>query len=247
MSKKEIKTIGAKHVFAWIFSIIFILAGIGTFTESILAGVFMLLAGIIILPPFNKMLEEKANLKLTTWLKIIIVLVLLMFSGMALPNTSSDNSNSGTLAPTDNSGAQTIPSTETTTPYSLGQTFTFGEFNYKYTNMQTKSYVGEYLYGTLMGDEPNGIYLIFDVEIENIGNEANYINDAIYIIDSQGREYEQDDSAWIYLDDNIVFDELNPGLTKKGQIIFDVPQNLDGKLCMKKSSWSSDCSVYISY
>lgn len=111
--KKETKTIGVKNIFAWIFSVLFIVAGIGMFVESFLSGFLMLLAGIIILPPFNKILEEKANLKLTTWLKVIIVLVLLVFSGMAIPNNSSNNSNQGNLALTDDLNTQ---NTQTTTP-----------------------------------------------------------------------------------------------------------------------------------
>jgi len=114
--KKETKTIGVKLISAWIFSVLFIVAGIGAFTESVLSGIFMLLAGIIILPPFNKFLEKKYNLKITTWLKIIIVLVLLVFSGMAIPNTPSDNSNSGNLALIDNSNTQPSQNTQITTP-----------------------------------------------------------------------------------------------------------------------------------
>ena len=91
------------------------------------------------------------------------------------------------------------------------------------------------------------ILLIIDVEVENTGNEADYINNEIYIIDNQGREFEQDDDAWIYLDDNFIFEELNPGLTKKGQIIFDVPKDIEGKIGIKKSMWSSDFSVYVSW
>ncbi len=92
MKGKETKTIGAKHVFAWIFSVLFIVGGIGMFVESFLSGFLVLLAGIIILPPFNKILEEKAKLKITTWLKVIIVFVLLVFAGMAMPNENPENS-----------------------------------------------------------------------------------------------------------------------------------------------------------
>lgn len=112
VAKKETKTVGAKQVFAWIFSILFIVAGIGLLTDSFIAGIFMFLAGVIILPPFDKMLEDKANLKFTTWLKVIIVLALLVFSGMAIPDTSLDDSNQENLALSGNSNNQ---NTETMT------------------------------------------------------------------------------------------------------------------------------------
>jgi len=111
---KEHKTIGAGTVFAWIFSVLFIVGGIGMLFETFFAGILIFIAGVIILPPFNKILEKRAKLKLTAWLKIIIVLVLLMFAGLALPEdpeTSQDNG--GGLKLIDNSNSQ---NTQTTTP-----------------------------------------------------------------------------------------------------------------------------------
>lgn len=110
---KETKTIGIKLVFAWIFSVLFIVGGIGILFSSFLSGIFTFMAGLILLPPFNNFLDKKYKLKITTWLKILIVLVLLVFSGMAMSNESSDNSNQGNLASTDNSNTQ---DTQTTTP-----------------------------------------------------------------------------------------------------------------------------------
>ena len=63
---KETKIVGVKNIFAWIFSVLFIVGGIGTLFSSTLSGIFLFLAGLIILPPFNKTLENKTKLKLTT-------------------------------------------------------------------------------------------------------------------------------------------------------------------------------------
>ncbi len=84
---KKTKTIGIKLIFAWIFFILFVLAGVASiFTANILQGIFYILAGIVISPPFAKSLKEKADIEITTWLKLLIVLILLVVGGMFSPN-----------------------------------------------------------------------------------------------------------------------------------------------------------------
>jgi len=92
--QKEIKTIGTKVVFAWIFSLFFILAGIGLLWGAhILSGIFFILAGIIILPLFEKMLEEKAKIKLTIGLKVVFVLVLIIIAGVIMTHSKEFQEN----------------------------------------------------------------------------------------------------------------------------------------------------------
>ena len=117
---KDTKTIGVKIICAWIFSILFIVGGLGMLISSFISGFLTLIAGILILPPFSKMLEEKANLKITTWLKIIIIFVLLMVAGIFIPSDDVINDNQGgDLRLEDNSNTQTTTQTttlQTTTP-----------------------------------------------------------------------------------------------------------------------------------
>ena len=88
---KETKIIGTKIVLAWIFSVIFIVGGLTMFTESFLSGLLTLSAGALILPPLSKWVEEKYNLKVTSWLKVIIILILLIIAGGFLPSDNIDN------------------------------------------------------------------------------------------------------------------------------------------------------------
>jgi hypothetical protein len=127
--------------------------------------------------------------------------------------------------------------------YNLNEEVIVGDFVYKFSNFKERHSIGDEYFG----DDANGIFLIFDIEVENKGNQADYINNEIYILDDQGREFAQDDDAWIYLEDNFIFEELNPGLKKKGQIIFDIPENIEGKLAIKKNIWSSDYVAFISW
>ena len=127
--------------------------------------------------------------------------------------------------------------------FGLGEKISVGNFEYTFKSKSEKIYVGS----NYFKEYPDGIFYVFDIEVENIGNQADYINNEIYLIDNQGREFEQDDEAWIHLNNNFVLEELNPGLIKRGQIIFDVPKGTQGKLGIKNSAWSSDFSAYVSF
>lgn len=95
---KETKTIGVKLIASWIFSVLFILAGVVYLFSAFISAVFYILAGLIILPPFDKFLKDKADIKITTWLKILIVLILLAFAGLSLPNNVLSDSNSNSVS-----------------------------------------------------------------------------------------------------------------------------------------------------
>ena len=81
--EKETKKIGVKIVFAWIFSLLFILLGMIFFSSSALQGIFYILAGTIILPPFGRFLKKKANLEISTSLKVLIFFILWAMGGFA--------------------------------------------------------------------------------------------------------------------------------------------------------------------
>ena len=177
-------------------------------------------------------MEKKKNWFRRHWiLTIIFIIIILGIIGSMVDTPAGGNDNSSII--------DKNPSNN----YNLNERIVIDNFAYTFTDMKTMVRIGS----AYFGQEPNGVYLLFDVEVENIGNEADYINNEIYILDDKGREFSQEDSAWIYLDNNLIFEELNPGLIKKGQIIYDVPKDLNGKLGIKKNSWSSDFSAYISW
>jgi len=179
---------------------------------------------------------EKKKLKI--WQIALIVFGGLIFLGVilgVLQNTESDSSV--------NTDSEEKSSLNSIPIYNLNETFIIDNFQYNFKKVQSTSYVGNEYFG----EEASGEFLIFNLEVKNLGNEAEYINNEIYIIDEQEREFSQDDDTWAYLEDNFIFEELNPSLTKKGQIIFDVPKGINGKLCIKRDVWSDSCAVYVSF
>lgn len=128
VKKEEIKHIGAGLVFSWIFSVFFIVGGFLMIIVSFFSGLLTLVAGIIILPPFNEYLEEKKKIKISRWLKIIIVLVLLAVAGSNLE--VSDSSSSSSSVDTSSSAQISDTTTQTSTPSEEEQdTTTLGERN----------------------------------------------------------------------------------------------------------------------
>lgn len=75
----------------WIVGIFYLLLSIGVFTDSFFGGILMIVGGLIALPPFNKWLKDKYNLKIATWIKIIaLVLILIISMNLATKGTGED-------------------------------------------------------------------------------------------------------------------------------------------------------------
>lgn len=241
----EIKRVGVKLVASWIFSVLFILSGIVLLLDSLISGILMLVAGVLILPPFNKMLKTKANLEISTWLKIIIVLILLVIAGTSMSsdgvNTSSDSKNNVDTS----EGISNQQNQEDEIKfYSFGEKVVVGTFAYTFNDYQTQSYVGSEYFQ----EEADGVYLIFDVTIENIGDESETMWDSyVTVIDDQSRRFEHDTIAEIYLDDSFSFEQMQPGLPKSGKIIFDIPEDLVGHIEISSDNIFSSEVKYVSW
>ncbi len=114
--------------------------------------------------------------------------------------------------------------------YTLGDSIVAGNFKWKFTEYMTLERIGaETIFGFL-GDVADGIFLIVNVEVENIGKTSEYLRtNNIKLVDGQGREYSTDSAAYYLEPDGSElpsFEEINPGINKKGKIVFDVPRNL---------------------
>jgi hypothetical protein len=75
------------------------------------------------------------------------------------------------------------------------------------------------------GQKAQGQYVLVRLTIQNIGQEAQYFDGSSQkAFDAQGREFSADGGAAIYLDDsNSFLNEINPGNTVNGTVVFDMP------------------------
>lgn len=120
-------------------------------------------------------------------------------------------------------------------------------------NSKTESYqvgkeIGFDIYSQFYGTTADGIFYIFDITVENVGKESQtFWGTNIKIYDNQGRTFDHDPTAELYMDDSFKYDQLQPGLPKRGKIVFDVPRGLIGKLEISSTNMFSDKKEYISW
>ncbi len=188
-----------------------------------------------------------------------IILISIIFEAITGSEDSAEASDmsslpeqkSGDLSniPLDDASENNLPVEEIMEDHSLGERFIHGNFAYTFNSVETASEIGGNDY--FDGAKAEGIFLIVDVTIENIGQETEtFLGDAIVVIDELGRVFETDDEAWVYSgeDNNFMFEQMQPGLPKTGKIIFDVPKNIKGKFRVSKDSFGfSEDYAYVSW
>lgn len=176
----------------------------------------------------------KAKAKaLRPWFKkkrIIVPLALVVLIGLS--NAMNGGNSGGT------SGANGSDSTsEESAPEAMakiGDTVTDGDWAFVVSKLKCGiKHVGS----DFLGADAQGQFCVVNVSATNNGDSADYFSGSDHkIYDVNGAEYESDNSAWIYLDDNMLIDKVNPGNTAKGQILFDVPESAELDYILMQSS-----------
>ena len=125
-----------------------------------------------------------------------------------------------------------------TITHQIGDTFTVGEGDQviEYTVNSSETY--EVIGGEFTQEEPDGIFLVVQMELTNQSEESFSITtNAFSALDSNGNSFDPDSGASVYLNSDsrieseaISFDQLNPGLSTSGALVFDVPQGEEMKL-----------------
>ena len=74
-------------------------------------------------------------------------------------------------------------------------------------------------------------FVTVDFNFTNNGDKAKTLSTPIIkLIDSTGREFSADTDSWSYVpaDRNLFLNQVNPGVTQPGTVIFTVPQGASG-------------------
>ncbi len=106
----------------------------------------------------------------------------------------------------------------------VGQTVRDGKFEFTVTKVEKRvAKVGN----QYLNQKAQGQYVLVHVTVKNIGDEAQLFSDSSQKVrDAKGREFSADTSAAIYIEDNKVFlNEINPGNSVKGILVFDMPRD----------------------
>jgi hypothetical protein len=79
----------------------------------------------------------------------------------------------------------------------------------------------------LLGQQAQGEFCLIDIKVKNIGKEAQLFTDSAQkAFDGKKVEYSPDSSAAIYAngESQLLLEEINPGNSAKGKLVFDVPE-----------------------
>jgi len=234
-----------RKVVAYLIGGIILLNGVlwwlaGLFSDASLIGASLIVAGgLLALPIVRRELTDRLDISLSTPVVIVLVLIL-AFAGNGWvaatvpPSVSGDTPSSTGSASTQSSGSSATVATATAQPesdrnHSVGESFQVGSgakaLEYTVVGTQTTDNIGgEY------GSDASGTFLVVDLRIENVGDESVDLTSSVFrLVDNQGREYEVDSEAMIYLESSISFEQVNPGLSISGTVVFDVPPDQQGR------------------
>lgn len=165
-------------------------------------------------------------------LAIVVLLVLLALLGGSPEEQTTTTTQTKTTTTTEQPAAPVAAK-----QYAIGDRVEVGELAYTITGMRTAPLVGSNDFGA----RADGIFMIVDMKIENLGKESKTISSSMMkAIDSQGRTFDSDNEAWAYLENNLFLKQAQPGLPVTGQVVFDVPAGETFSVEVSSGAWSSD-------
>lgn len=103
--------------------------------------------------------------------------------------------------------------------FKIGDTVNVGKVTYVVNSVETATNVGgEY------GQNSKGTYLLVNISVTNNGDEALTVDNSLFKLLNDGKEYDSDSAAGIYANDDSSFflESVNPELSLTGYIVFDV-------------------------
>lgn len=107
--------------------------------------------------------------------------------------------------------------------YKIGDTLKVGDVEFTVHGTSQASAIGGQF-----GEKAKGKYLVLDVTVTNKGKEELLVDSSFFKLKADGKEYESDTMASVYANQNTSFflEKVNPDLSLKGKVVFDVPVDL---------------------
>jgi hypothetical protein len=125
----------------------------------------------------------------------------------------------------------------------IGDKVRDGKFEFVVTKVQS----GMKVIGRepILQEKPQGQFVLVHVNVSNIGDAAQYLSASDqYLFDGQDKRYSADDTAWSALENNPLLEQVNPGNSVKGIIVFDVPKTVKPtKIELHDSAFSGGVTV----
>ncbi|QDX91040.1 DUF4352 domain-containing protein (plasmid) [Brevibacillus laterosporus] len=109
----------------------------------------------------------------------------------------------------------------------LNEKVAVGKFEVVAKKTSTAKQVGN----EFMNKKPQGTYILIDLEVKNVDKEARMIDSSMFnLVDADGTTYDPDPEANLYANqqNNFFLANVNPKLSAKGQVVFDMPADAKG-------------------
>ena len=90
-----------------------------------------------------------------------------------------------------------------------------------------------------LNQPPDAMYLIVDLSVTNTDNEERTVS-PFKLVDENGAEYGTSYRAFMAEGGMGLIPSLNPNVTRRANLIFDVPQNRIYRLRVSGGNWSTD-------
>lgn len=183
-------------------------------------------------PPPPQKPKKKWYQRVWFWiLAVVVVIVVANCAGGGGGDSDSANSSGNSSsaaggakpAAKDKPAAKKAPAMAT-----IGDAVTSGHFKFTVTNVQKGiSLIGD----SDFGEKAQGQFVFVSVKVTNVGDSSEmFMGSDQKLFDRAGKEYSADDDAAMYLDDsNSFLEDINPGNTVTGKIVFDVPKTVTPK------------------
>lgn len=120
--------------------------------------------------------------------------------------------------------------------YKMGETINIGYTSYAVWKAWFSSRLSDNEY---LDEKPDALYLFVDLTVRNDDKKARTIP-PFKLIDENGAEYETTSKAFAVEGALGMLDSLNPGVEKRGFIVFDVPKDHTYKLEISGGYWSGE-------
>ena len=121
--------------------------------------------------------------------------------------------------------------------YSIGDAITVGDASWVVNNVERSGVLTD-SFGARPAREGN--FLIVDFAYTNNGDKAKTLHQgALEVVDSSGRRSEPDTDTLLYIPNelNIFLEQVNPGVTENGRVIFSLSPDASGlKLVLKDTN-----------
>ena len=131
------------------------------------------------------------------------------------------------------------PAASQPTSHTTGENVKIGYMEYKVFDSWFTNQLSDKGY---LNTPPDAQYLFVDLQMQNDDKEQRTIPE-FKLIDENNAEYGTSDKAWGAEGSVGVLQDLNPGVSKRGLVIFDVPANHTYKLKVSGGYWSAENTV----